>query len=151
MYRPTVGWFIGRLSVDNRSTIGRLSVDYQPIVGRLPTDSRPIVNRYVGRLSPDMSTESTYSTHDPILFSNRTTPSSVTGQTPAESFLKRRPRTRLDLLRPNLGRKISDRQIYDKAEHDRKSKEHEFSIGEEVLVQNFRCEPKWLERTGLVS
>ena len=91
-----------------------------------------------------------------FLFSNRTTPSSVTGQIPAESFLKRRPRTRLDLLRPNLGRKISDRQMYDKAKDDHKSKEREFSIVGEVLVQNFRCEPKWLEatvieRTGLVS
>ena len=75
-----------------------------------------------------------------FLFSNRTTSSSVTGQTPAESFLKRRPRTRLDLLRPNLGHKISDGQMYDKAEHDRKSKEREFLIGEEVLVQNFRGE-----------
>ena len=37
--------------------------------------------------------------------------------------------------------------MYDKAEQDRKSKEREFSIGEEVLVQNFRGEPKWLEAT----
>ena len=91
-----------------------------------------------------------------FLFSNRTTPSSVTGQTPVELFLKRRPRTRLDPLRPNLSRKISDRQMYDKAEHDRESKEREFSIGEEVLVQNFRGVPKWseatvVERTGPVS
>ena len=42
MHRPTVGRYIGRLSVDYRSTIGRLSVDYRPIVGRLSTDSRPI-------------------------------------------------------------------------------------------------------------
>ena len=46
--------------------------------------------------------------------------------------------------------------MYDKAEDDHKSKEREFSIVEEVLVQNFRCEPKWLEatvveRTGPVS
>ena len=46
--------------------------------------------------------------------------------------------------------------MYDKAEHDRKSKEREFSIGEEVLVQNFRGVPKWseatvVERTGPVS
>ena len=37
--------------------------------------------------------------------------------------------------------------MYDKAEQDRKSKEREFSIGEEVLVQNFRGEPKWWEAT----
>ena len=46
MHRPTVGRYIGRLSVNYRSTIGRLSVDYRPIVGRLSTDSRPI-NVYI--------------------------------------------------------------------------------------------------------
>ena len=91
-----------------------------------------------------------------VLFSYRTTPSSVTGQTPAELFLNRRPRTRLDLLRPDLGRKVFEKQIDQKAIFDRPSKECHFSIGEEVLVQNFRGEPKWIEgtvaeRTGPVS
>ena len=40
MHRPSVGRYIGRLSVDYRSTIGRLPAD--------------------------MSTEATYSTHDPF-------------------------------------------------------------------------------------
>lgn len=53
----------------------------------------------------------------------------------------------MDLLRPNLGHKISDRQMYDKVEHDCKSKGHECSIGEDVLAQNFRGEPKWLKAT----
>ena len=91
-----------------------------------------------------------------VLFSYRTTPSSVTGQTPAELFLNRRPRTRLDLLRPDLGQKVFEKQIDQKAIFDRPSKECHFSIGEEVLVQNFRGEPKWIEgtvaeRTGPVS
>ena len=42
----------------------------------------------------------------PFLFSYRTTPNSMTGQTPAELFLNRRLRMRLDLLRPDLGRKV---------------------------------------------
>ena len=54
MHRPTVGRYIGRLSVNYRSTIGRLS-----------TDSRSIVDRYIGWLSAYMSTEATYITHDP--------------------------------------------------------------------------------------
>ena len=91
-----------------------------------------------------------------FLFSYRTTPSSVTGQTPAELFLNRRPRTRLDLLLPDLGRKVFEKQIDQKAIFDRTSKERHFSIGEEVLVQNFRGESKWIEgtvaeRTGPVS
>ena len=91
-----------------------------------------------------------------FLFSYRTTPRSVTGQTPAELFLNRRLRTRLDLLRPDLGRKVFEKQIDQKAIFDRTSKERHFSMGEEVLVQNFRGEPKWIEgtvaeRTGPVS
>ena len=48
-----------------RSTIGRLSVDYRSTIGRLSVDYRLIVDRYIGRLSADISTEATYSTHDP--------------------------------------------------------------------------------------
>ena len=45
-----------------------------------------------------------------FLFSYRTTPNSTTGQTPAELFFSRRLRTRLDLLRPDLGRKAASKQ-----------------------------------------
>ena len=45
-----------------------------------------------------------------FLFSYRTTPNSTTGQALAELFLNRRPRTRLDLLRPDLGRKKEAKQ-----------------------------------------
>ena len=50
-----------------------------------------------------------------FLFSYRTTPNSTTGQTPAELFLNHRLRTRLDLMRPELGRKVFDRQTDQKA------------------------------------
>ena len=65
--RPIVDRYIGRLSADASADMctfigplsADLSVDYRPIVGRLSTDSRPI------DVSADMSTEATYSTHDP--------------------------------------------------------------------------------------
>ena len=82
-----------------------------------------------------------------FLFSYRTTPNSSTGQTPAELFLNRRPRTRLDLLRPDLRRKTSNKQADQKSQHDKHYREREFLIGESVLVQNFRGKPKWLEAT----
>ena len=54
-----------------RSTIDRQSVDCRPIVDRLSTDSRPIVGRQStdisADVSADMSTEATYSTHDPLM------------------------------------------------------------------------------------
>ena len=90
------------------------------------------------------------------MFSYRTTPNSTTGQTLAELFLNRRVRTRLDLIRPDLGRKVFNKQSDQKTRHDKSSSEREFALGEQVLVQNFRGEPKWLdgtvtEQTGPVS
>ena len=84
------------------------------------------------------------------------TPNSTTGQTPAELFLNRRLRTRLDLIRPDLGRGVFNKQSDHKTRHDKSSKEREFALGEQVLVQNFRGEPRWLdgtvtEQTGPVS
>lgn len=115
--------------------------------------------RFVQTFKQYFKTEGTDSIKQSLarfLFNNRNTPSSVTGQTPSELFLRRRPRTRLDLLRPDVGRKVLDKQISEKGNFDRSSKERKFLIGEEVLVQNFRGEPKWLEaivteRTGPVS
>ena len=82
-----------------------------------------------------------------FLFSYRTTPNSTTGQTPAELFLNRRLRTRLDLMRLDLGRKVFDKQSDQKARHDKVSREREFALGEQVLVQNFRGKPRWLNGT----
>ncbi|KAL9979213.1 hypothetical protein ACROYT_G016843 [Oculina patagonica] len=53
-------------------------------------------------------------------------------------------------------RDMFSRQTDQKARHDKVSKEREFTLGEQVLVQNFRGEPKWLggvitEQTGPVS
>lgn len=48
---------------------------------------------------------------------------------------------------PDRGRKVFDKQFEEKATHDKVSKEREFSLGEQVLVQNFRGDPRWLEGT----
>ena len=69
----SVDIFIGRqstdisvdISVDYRPTIGGLSADYRWTIGRLSVDCRPIYRSAIGRLSTDISTESTYSTQDP--------------------------------------------------------------------------------------
>ena len=87
-----------------------------------------------------------------FLFSYRTTPNSTT----AELFFSRRLRTRLDLLRPDLGRKTASKQSEQKMQHDMHVKERNFEVGESVLVENFRGQPKWLkatvtEKTGPVS
>ena len=51
---------------------------------------------------------------DRLLFSYRTTPHSVCGVTPAGLLMKRRLRTRLDILRPNPGGRRKSVVVQDK-------------------------------------
>ena len=91
-----------------------------------------------------------------FLLTYRSTPHSTTGVSPAELFLKRSLRTRLDLLRPSLERKVTAKQAEQKQYHDVHSKAREFEAGQTVLVRNLLGEPKWvngtvIEQTGPVS
>ena len=57
-------------------------------------------------------------------------------------FLNRRLKTRLDLIRSVLlGKVFFDKQSDEKFRLDKGSKEGEFTIGEQVVVQNFRGKP----------
>ena len=50
-------------------------------------------------------------------------------------------------MHPDLGRKVFDKQSDQKARHDKISRERGFALGEQVLVQNFRGKPRWLNGT----
>ena len=54
-----------------------------------------------------------------------------------ESHL-RRPRSKLDLLRPNLAERVERKQQSQKEQHDSRSKEREFTIGTAVWVRNMQ-------------
>ena len=74
-----------------------------------------------------------------FLLTYRTTPHTTTGRSPAEIFLKRQPRTRLSLLKPNLASSVQQKQEAQKESHDKFSKfPAEFSVGEIVRVKNHR-------------
>uniref|UniRef100_A0A3B3TFN7 Gypsy retrotransposon integrase-like protein 1 n=1 Tax=Paramormyrops kingsleyae TaxID=1676925 RepID=A0A3B3TFN7_9TELE len=53
----------------------------------------------------------------------RTTPNSTTGESPADLFLKRHVRTRLDFLKPSIGETVRRKQYRQKEEHDRHATE----------------------------
>ena len=91
-----------------------------------------------------------------FLLSYRSTPHSTAGLSPAELFLKRPIKTRLDLLHPSVERKVLQSQASQKMHHDAYSKDRSFEIGETVWVANLRGEPKWLcgviiEQSGPIS
>ena len=79
-----------------------------------------------------------------FLFSYRSTPHTVTGQTPAELFLKRTPRTPVSLLHPNLAQHVEEHQTKVKQQRDAgRFKTRGFLPGDLVLVRNFRGKDKW--------
>ena len=92
-----------------------------------------------------------------LLFMYRLTPHSTTGRSPAELMLGRQPRSRLDLLKPNITQKVEQKQFSQKLTHDKSSVTRDFQEGEEVYARNFSTQgSRWLaghitKLTGPVS
>ena len=68
-----------------------------------------------------------------FLLSYRTTPHTTTGCTPAELLMNRRLRTRLDLLRPDLRKKVAKQSSFQPREPKR-----QLSVGDPVLTRDYR-------------
>ena len=88
-----------------------------------------------------------------FLLTYRSTKHPTTGRTPASLFLGRELRTRLSLLRPNVGEKVMDSQAKQKVTHDAHVQFREFYPGDRVLVKDLRKEDTWwpgsvAERSG---
>lgn len=74
-----------------------------------------------------------------FLLAYRTTPHSTTGRTPSEMLYGRRIRTKLDLVKPNLGNTIIRRQSGDKVCAS-------LAVGDKVLARDYRYrKPQWEE------
>ena len=91
-----------------------------------------------------------------VLFTYRITPQSTTGVSPAELLTGRKPRSRLDLLKPNVSARVESKQYQHKKDHDKSAKSRKFSTGQLVYVKNNRTGSAWLkgkivESTGPVS
>jgi len=79
-----------------------------------------------------------------FLLSYRTTPHSTTIATPAELFMNRMLRTRLDLIHPDVEHSVNTSQGLQKANYDKKAKVAKFVIGQRIMAKNFRDGPTWL-------
>ena len=80
-----------------------------------------------------------------FLLRYRSTPHPVTGVAPSSLFLQRTLRTRLDLLRPDVGAKVRKHQGQQKDCHNRHSTARTFTVGQGVWVRNFRDGPRWVK------
>ena len=70
----------------------------------------------------------------------RLTPHSTTGKSPAELMLGRQPRSRLDLLKPDLEKTVHKKQDVQKRAHDKAALNSNFQ-GEAVYVRNYSSGP----------
>lgn len=83
-----------------------------------------------------------------LLFQYRITPQTTTGIAPAELLLGRKPRSRLDILKPTVEDRVERKQQQQqKTGHDKRSRVRQFTIGEQVFVRNHAQGDKWLPGT----
>ena len=81
-----------------------------------------------------------------FLLKYRTTPHSTTGVAPSQLLMGRRLTTVLDRMRPDVASRVHGRQVQQKANHDKGTKERAFVIGQNVFAKNFTSAmPKWLK------
>ncbi len=91
-----------------------------------------------------------------FLFRYRNTPQGTTGSSPAELLFGRRPRSHLDLLHPDVARRVHHKQQKQVEHHDCHAKDRVIKVNDPVYIQNFASGEKWLsgiivEKTGPVS
>ena len=79
-----------------------------------------------------------------ILLHYRTTPHATTGQTPAQLLMGRSPRTRLDMLRPDVRARVESKQLSQKSSHDGRVRERSFKPQDKVYVREAGVSSPWI-------
>lgn len=83
-----------------------------------------------------------------FLFNYRITPHATTNTSPAELLMKRKLKSALDLVKPDLTSSVHDKQLKQKQYHDKNTKQRNFDIGDDVFVQiHYRNQHTWLPGT----
>ena len=81
-----------------------------------------------------------------VLFAYRNTPQTTTGVSPAELLMGHKLRSQLDLLRPDLSKRVElKQQQQQKAKHDMHTRDRLFLVGDPVFIKSFRrgAEVQW--------
>ena len=116
------------------------SAPYHPASNGLAERAVQIVKRGLKKV-----TQGTLNTRlAKVLFAYRLTPQGTTGISPAELLLGRRPRSKLDLVKPNTAERVEDKQLQQKLNHDVVTHPYRFQEGEEVYLRNFGRGETWL-------
>ena len=71
-------------------------------------------------------------------------PQGTTGRTPSKILLGRRPRTKLDLVKPHTAERVEKKQRQQKSKHDSTARAQTFQMGDHVWFKNFRSGEQWI-------
>ena len=84
-----------------------------------------------------------------FLMQYSSTPHATTGVSPSSLLLGRNLRTCLELLKPDIGKRVRRRQDLQKARHHQHSRKLELTIGQSAWVKILHGDPGWV--TGVVT
>lgn len=84
-----------------------------------------------------------------FLFHYRRTPHTTTGLSPAELLMGRKLYSRLDLLFPQIHKRVSEKQSDTKQRHDQHAQDRHFNTGDRVWANSFGHGSRWREATLL--
>ena len=79
-----------------------------------------------------------------FLFHYRITPHTTKGLSPAEMLMGRRPRSRLDLVHPDVGARVERKQQVQKRQHDKRAQVRHLEIDDKVFVRDSPGGKTWL-------
>ena len=90
------------------------------------------------------------------LLKYRTTPHMTTGVPPAELLMKRKLKTKLDLIVPNTASLVRQKQERQKQTHDHHAKHRDFEASDPVFIKDFSSPKSWqkgtvVQTTGPIS
>ena len=117
-----------------------LSAPYHPSSNGLAERAVRVVKRGLRKVTKG-SLRSRLAT---VLFTYRLAPQSTTGLSPSELLLGRRPRTRLDLLRPNAAERVERQQGKQVQQHNAQAQDRTFETVEQVFVRNYQQGERWV-------
>ena len=83
------------------------------------------------------------------LFQQRTIQHATTSVSPAELMIGWKPKSRLDLLYPDLEKVVLSKQVKQKSYADKSARPKEFHIGDSVYARNYAVGKMWLPATVL--
>ena len=118
----------------------RKTAPYHPSSNGLAERAVQTIKDGMKKMSEEGSLETRVSR---FLFKYRITPHSTTRVSPAEMLMGRKPRSRLDLLHPDIRSRVQNEQVKQKEIHDQHAVDRRLQPGDTVYAREFVKQHRW--------